>query len=297
MLYTDVRMLHNGVVIVQYGDRYLEADRGSQLYICHFGEEVCDPGHTFGPHVRDHYLIHYVAKGAGVLRCRDGREYAVGAGQGFLILPGEETTYQASEKNPWHYAWVGYCGTDAERITQAVGLDDAHRVFTAEDPVSVWRILHDLQSETHRMQLNQLIGIGNLLRFLCLIAPRPNASREETGKQYCKKAQWYLEGRYDRDVSIEETAAFAGVSRSHLFRVMKEEMGCSPKALLLRIRMERAAYLLIHTSLPMDEIAHRIGLRTGEQFGVCFRAFYGMTPGKYRALRHQDSQQAVGTPP
>ncbi len=273
-----------------HGDYHLETDRNSRLYICHFGEETCEPSHKFGPHVRDHYLIHYVASGSGTLECEDGGKYNIGAGQGFLILPGEKTTYQASEKDPWHYAWVGYCGTAAAAITHSVGLDAKHRVFSAADAMLVWRVLADLQKETQQMGLNQLIGIGNLLRFLCLIAPVKNASKDEIGKQYCKKAQWYLEGRYDRDVSIEETAAFVGISRSYLYRIMMEEMGCSPKALLLKIRMEHALQLLKHTPLSMDDIAKRIGLRTGEQFNVCFRSFYGTTPGKYR------SENSVGQP-
>ena len=35
------------------------------LSVSNVGHEKCHPGYQWGPGVRDHYLIHYVAKGKG----------------------------------------------------------------------------------------------------------------------------------------------------------------------------------------------------------------------------------------
>ena len=37
-----------------------------ELSIFNCGHEYCQPGHTWGPGVRDHYLIHLVVAGRGV---------------------------------------------------------------------------------------------------------------------------------------------------------------------------------------------------------------------------------------
>lgn len=251
------------------------------LFVCQFGEEVCQPSHYFGPHVRDHVLIHFVVSGCGVLHC-GGRVYPVSAGQGFLILPDEETFYQADAITPWHYAWVGYRGEQAEAITRAAGLDALHRVFTASDPHAVWDVLSAMRDDARHLRLIQMASTGNLLRFLSMIAPAQDPIAASPARQYCEKAHWYLEGRYDRDVSIQETADFVGLSRSQLYRVMMSEYGCSPKTLLLQIRMRHAQHLLLTTTMPLEDIAHRIGLQTGAQLGAAFRTVYGITPGKYR---------------
>lgn len=252
------------------------------LVICQFGEEICRPLHSFGPAQRDHYLIHFVARGSGTF-FSDGRRQLVQAGQGFLILPGEETFYQADRESPWHYAWVGYRGRQAEELTRSAGLDDMHRVFTAQDAPAAWEALRQMRQDARMLRMGQQAATGDLLRFLALIAPEQLPDRTcDRGRALCDQAFWYMEGRFDRPVSIQETADFVGVSRSHLYRLMMSEYGCSPKELLQRIRMEQAARMLTSTALTLDEIAPRVGMQSGTQLGSAFRRRYGIPPGEYR---------------
>lgn len=281
LLYDASKMLHDKVNTMSGFSFSSDQNRHHELFICQFGEEMCQPTHFYGPCMRDHVLIHFVASGCGVFQC-GGRSYAVTAGQGFLILPDEETFYQADKDTPWHYAWVGYRGSQAEAITQAAGLDETHRVFTAEDPQAAWQTMMMMMQDARNLRLIQMASAGNLLRFLSIIAPAQDPIAASPARQYCDKARWYLEGRYDRDVSIQETADFVGLSRSHLYRLMMEAYGCSPKELLLQIRMRHAEQLLADTRLTLEEIAHRVGLQTGAQLGAAFRATHGVSPGKYR---------------
>ena len=252
------------------------------LYICQFGEEACRPLHAFGPAQRDHYLIHFVVSGSGTF-FSGGAGRPVRAGQGFLILPGEETFYQADAQDPWHYAWVGYRGRQAEALTREAGLDETHRIVTAQDAPGAWEALRQLRQDARLLRLGHLAATGSLMRFLALIAPAqsPDVAGDRS-RALCDKARWYLEGRFDRPVSIQEAADFAGVSRSHLYRLMMAEYGCSPKALLQRIRMEQAVRLLTDTALTLEEIAPRVGLQNGAQLGAAFRKAYGVPPGAYR---------------
>lgn len=253
-----------------------------ELFVCQFGQKACLPEHFFGPKARDYFLIHFVCSGCGMLRCGD-REYHIHAGQGFLILPGEETFYQADQDTPWHYAWVGYQGMHAEDVTRQAGLDACHRIFTAAQPQAVWEVLTTMRSEAHIMPLTQMAAVGNLLRFFNYIAPAHNPLVSiSRNSQYCEKAQWYLEGNYDRDVSIEETAEFVGISRSRLYRIMMEEMNCSPKELLQQIRLQQAKRLLLTTSLSREAIALRVGMRSGTQLGKLFRLMEGISTLQYR---------------
>lgn len=252
------------------------------LFIVNVGEQQCPPAHAYGPARRSHYLIHFVLSGRGKLQCAQG-EFEIGPGQGFLILPEEITYYQADKDTPWHYAWFGYRGKYAQTITAAAGLDAQHRIFTASDALSAWQILQDMRADARELRLNQLAAAGGLMRFIAHIAPQTDPqSTISAAKSYCDKALWYLEGNYERAISIQETADFVGLSRSHLYRLMIAECGRTPKEALLHIRMRHARRLLRETTLSLEEIARLIGLQTGAQFGAAFRQMHHITPGQYR---------------
>ena len=59
------------------------------LRLYQYGWEQCAPLHSFGPFVRNHFLLHYVISGQGFLdsTAPDGvtHRYDLSADQGFLI--------------------------------------------------------------------------------------------------------------------------------------------------------------------------------------------------------------------
>ena len=77
------------------------------LGLYQFGREDCDPAHSFGPAIRNHYLFHYILSGKGtfIWQDRKGRDNTavLRAGQGFLISPRQITTYIADERIPWDW--------------------------------------------------------------------------------------------------------------------------------------------------------------------------------------------------
>lgn len=100
----------------------------SGVYIHQVGSEVCMPGHSFGPAIRDHYLIHCILNGEGTFTVGK-RKYQLYQGEGFLIVPGVLTHYQADQANPWKYCWVGFNGTDAKSICSQCGISLENPTF------------------------------------------------------------------------------------------------------------------------------------------------------------------------
>ena len=80
-----------------------------ELSIFNCGHEYCEPGHTWGPGVRDHYLIHLVVAGKGVYQV-GGVSHTLQEGDLFLAKPNQLITYAADETDPWEYYWVGFNG-------------------------------------------------------------------------------------------------------------------------------------------------------------------------------------------
>ena len=99
------------------------------LTVINCGEERCTPGHSYDPAVRKGYLFHYIISGSGVFFA-GRRRHALHAGQGFLIYPGQVTTYTADAEHPWHYVWLGFRGEEAAALIAATGITEAAPYFT-----------------------------------------------------------------------------------------------------------------------------------------------------------------------
>ena len=74
-------------------------ERFVDLNLYQYGWEHTEPLHSYGPYARNHYLFHYVISGKGLLFANE-QEYHIDSGHGFLIVPGEVTTYRADEQEP-----------------------------------------------------------------------------------------------------------------------------------------------------------------------------------------------------
>lgn len=84
-------------------------------------------------------------------------------------------------------------------------------------------------------------------------------------------------------ITVEEVARQAGLSRRVLERRFRRIVGRSPKAEIIRVRLERARALLVHTDLPTAQVAEKAGFEHLEHFHVLFKKHVGQTPGQYRA--------------
>jgi AraC-like DNA-binding protein len=251
------------------------------IHVRQCGSEACASGHAFGPAVRDYHLIHCIASGKGTFYA-EGREYALGANQGFIIFPGQVTTYRADEGDPWVYGWMGYEGRGAAILTETVGLTRQSPVFHMASGAETVDRIRRVTRAASGVRLFDLALVSELYAMLFEIGKARPTPREDVGAQYYRKAVWFLEGNYQLNVRIEDVAAFVGLSRSQLFRVFQKLDGKSPREYLNALRVEEAARLLRTTQLSMEEVAASSGFASVRRLGEMFRASTGATPGAYR---------------
>ena len=120
-----------------------ENDKNGSLYVNCCGCSRTESLHSFGPASKPHYLIHYVLSGKGIFRFHD-KEYKLEAGYGFLIQPNELAFYQADEKEPWSYLWVGFGGSRAEEYLTSMGLSARHPIFACDRDEELYAIVRDM---------------------------------------------------------------------------------------------------------------------------------------------------------
>lgn len=263
---------------------YINISSGTEgLTIPNCGGEQCAAGHTYGPAIRDHFLIHFVASGKGRLRTDDG-EFFIRAGQGFIIFPDEITVYSADTEAPWEYDWVGFRGEGAAELMAAAGLGPESRVFAADNPETVSRMMRDISEDM--VSAGEMAAVGALIRMLAHIGSRRRGAQDmNISRRHYDRARWFMDGHYSRPISVQDVADHVGLSRSQLFRVFEECEGASPKEVLTALRLRHACRLLTDTDMTAEEIAQQVGLASAQRLGVIFREKMGTTPGRYRSDR------------
>jgi len=78
------------------------------------------------------------------------------------------------------------------------------------------------------------------------------------------------------------------LSRSALERRFVSLVGRSPKAEILRVRLERVKQLLLDSDLPLKLISEKTGFENQEYLSRIFKKKVGMTPGRFRDRSSKD---------
>jgi len=84
------------------------------------------------------------------------------------------------------------------------------------------------------------------------------------------------------EFGVAELARQLYVDRSHLFRRTRELIGESPSDLIRRLRLDRAAQLLVDGAGSVAEVAYAVGFQSVSHFSQCFREVHGASPSGYR---------------
>lgn len=92
----------------------------------------------------------------------------------------------------------------------------------------------------------------------------------------------YAAAHLDGDLSLAALGAHARLSPFHLHRLFSAVVGETPKEFTARLRLERAAAMLLTSSMPVLGVALTCGFRSHETFTRTFGQRFGMTPTAYR---------------
>ena len=97
-----------------------------------------------------------------------------------------------------------------------------------------------------------------------------------------ESAQW-ITSNCNRPISVTLAAQTAGMSDRSYLRHFREQMGVKPSEYLRHSRIGLATTMLETTDLPVDKIARRCGLTSGESLARLFREVLGIAPTEYRS--------------
>jgi AraC-like DNA-binding protein len=252
------------------------------VYQC--GMEKCKKSHSYGPAIRDHYLIHFILKGSGTFYV-NGKSYKIKENQGFLICPDIVTYYEADSEEPWIYTWVGFKGIKAEYYLKLANLDQGNPVFECEEGAFVKKCFEDMRKATE-------LRYGRELRLQGLLSMFLSELIEEAGKNvtissnykevYIKKSLQFVETNYSSKISISEMAKSVGLNKNYFSTFFRENIGVTPQQYIIKYRINKACELMSNDGLTIGDISRSVGYDDTLGFSKIFKKEKGISPKEYR---------------
>ena len=255
-----------------------------------YGYEQCEPGHSFGPATRNHYLFHYIISGTGTLMADNAKgetqTYSIKSGQGFLIFPGQITTYIADQNLPWEYVWIEFDGLRVKEALDLTELSVNTPVYHPHSKDLREQLMNEMLYIVHHAKESPFHLIGHLYLFLDYLTQSAKSKKlvqsSKMSDYYIKEAINYIEQNFQNNITIEDIAAVCGINRSYFGKIFRNSIGRSPQEFLMNYRMVKATELLKLTSLSIAEIGSAVGYENQLHFSRAFKTIYGVSPREWR---------------
>lgn len=259
------------------------------LAVYNSGHQGCTPGYGWGPAMRDHFLIHYVASGKGSYKV-NGQTFLLSVGDLFLIYPQVLVEYRADEQEPWEYYWVGFHGADAHHLVSLTA-------FTFDNPVlrDVSPEYRDLLGTIYRYRgaepyLDAAMTGSLYLFFSRLIQEHPaQKNPADQSHSYFEKAVRFISLNFSQDISVLQIARHVGLSRSQLYRIFFAECKKSPITFLTEYRLGEACSLMTVHQLSVSQAAVSVGYADPLHFSRIFKKYRGISPSDYKAKKQKNN--------
>lgn len=260
------------------------------LGLYQFGWEHCEPSHSFGPAMRNHFLFHYVISGTGTLIAENSKKesisYSIKSGQGFMIFPNQICTYIADAQQPWEYVWIEFDGLRAKETVELSGLCVNSPVYKAKYKDVAQTMKDEMLYIINHKDDSPFHLIGHLYLFIDSFVKSSTITQISKSNNlrdfYIKEALSFIEQNFQNDITVEEVAACCGLNRSYFGKIFHEVLGKSPQEFLISYRMTKATELLKLTSLSIAEVGSAVGYSNQLHFSRAFKKNYGISPRQWR---------------
>jgi AraC-like DNA-binding protein len=280
-----------------------EEDESWQLVCTDAGFSEVGPGTVYPPNKEGHpqvfksvavgrtlteYQLIYVTKGRGVFES-GGRAHDVVPGTMMVVFPGVRHHYKPQFEVGWTEYWVGFKGPYVDTLLQRGFLSPRRPVYEVGLQNSLLALYEQIFELVQSQQpLYQVRASSRVLTLIAeVIAHERRTVQHSSSESLVEKAKFMMEENIYREVTLDGFGGMLGVSTSHLNSVFKSYTSMTPYQYFISIKIRKAKELLEAGTLPIKEVAFRLGFDDQYYFSRLFRKKTGIAPSRWNAFVNQ----------
>jgi AraC-like DNA-binding protein len=246
---------------------------------------------AFSKHTHEAFAIGVIEQGVQQFYHK-GTTYT--APQGTILTINPEEVHDGRTATPYGYQYrMAYIQPKmiAEILTAFFGARSETMYFDCPVTIDVQlsvRLKRCLQNweQPNAVQLEEQSELIQILEMLFQRHAKPHqlAKRSLKNDRAVRLAIAYINAQAEKDISLEDIAAVAQISRFHLLRVFKATTGLPPHAYLVQRRLELARKA-IEQGVPLIDAAIASGFADQSHLTRIFKKAFGVTPGQFQQLQ------------
>ena len=166
----------------------------------------------------------------------------------------------------------GYTEQDRRVLEQGLVLEDQLELHLYGSREPGWCLTHKRPLYNRNGEIIGLAGISVDLQ---------SAADTHPAYQRLAAVDEYIRAHFNRRVTLGELTRIAGISVAQLERYCKRVFHLTPRQMIQKVRLEHS-HRLLHTDMPITEVALQCGYTDHSAFTRQFKALTGFTPRQYR---------------
>jgi AraC-like DNA-binding protein len=243
------------------------------------GREQCAPSYRIERNRFKYHSIEFVSSGRGTLTLH-GKTYPLRPGAIYCYGPDVKHIIETDPEAPLLKHFVDFVGDDLLALLHATALSEAHPLYVSK-PFRVRSIFEALIQTGNTESRNRDALCALLLRQLILFADDFAIDQETAFSpawQTYLRCRQHIERNFLDIESVHDAAEKCFVDQAYLSRLFKRFADETPLQLLTRLKMGKAAELLITRGLLVKQVAEEIGFPDPYHFSRVFKRVYGIPP-------------------
>ncbi|MEI6339838.1 MAG: helix-turn-helix domain-containing protein [Verrucomicrobiota bacterium] len=92
----------------------------------------------------------------------------------------------------------------------------------------------------------------------------------------------YIDLNFPERITLDDLAACCHVSRRHFFRIFEQAVGVAPMEYVKKIRLQKAAEMLVTTQYNVTEVAFACGFNDSNYFSALYHKEFGVPPSRFK---------------
>jgi AraC-like DNA-binding protein len=251
------------------------------LYEC--GREKCQPDKRILMDIKPYHIFHYVLYGSGVF-ILNAKKYFLKKGDLFYVPPGYTAQYYPDANDPWIYVWIGFNGSRSDDYLSRIGLTLDQPIFHDSKSLELKALFNDLADKYNHSKYLTIESLSVFMSILykMLISNRKKEVMLSSKETHIRMAKQFMENNFQFKIKITDIANALSLSPNYLANIFKEQLGISPKEYLTMHRMQKASQYLINSSMPVKEIAAKVGYDNALHFSAEFKRIKKVSPTLYQ---------------